>query len=152
MQPRQLSLSDSDSVRRFNVVVAFDNSSASSSSALRTCDYVISQLGGDVAVRRRVVNLERPSTPRTLAAAARDAAGADMVIVSTKEAAELPVQVKAWLDEWTQKRSADEGALVAIFNRASAPTKRVSTAVKDQLATIARQMHMDFFSSEVAVP
>jgi len=152
MQPRRFSLQDSDPVRRFNVVVAFDNSSASSSSALRTCDYVISQLGRDVAVRRRVVNLEGPSNPRTRAAAVRDAAGADMVIVSTKESAELPANVKEWLDEWTQQRSADEGALVAIFNRASAPKQRLSTAVKDQLATIARQMHMDFFSSEVAAP
>jgi hypothetical protein len=152
MQPRRFSLPNSNAVRKFNVVVAFDNSSASSSSALKTCDYVISQLGGDVPVRRRIVNLERNTNRRTRAAAARDAAGADMVIVSTKEGAEIPAEMKEWLDEWTNQRSADEGALVAIINRASAERQRVSSAVKDQLATLAQQMHMDFFSSEVAAP
>lgn len=151
MQPRRFSLTGSDPVRKFNVVVAFDNSATSSSSALRTCDYVISQLGGDVPVRRRVLNLEHMKNPRTRAAAVKDAAGADMVIVSTKESAELSVQMKEWLDEWSGQRSAPEGALVAIINRANKQRQRASTAVKDQLALLAQQMHMDFFSSEVSV-
>jgi hypothetical protein len=149
MQPRRFSLTDSESARKFKVVVAFDNSSASSS-AMRTCDYVINQLGGDVPVRRRVLNLERMVSPDARAAAAKDAAGADMVIVSTKEGAELPAQMKEWLDDWSGQRSAREGALVAIFNRTAEERNRISSTVKDQLAHLAEQMHMDFFSSEVS--
>jgi hypothetical protein len=151
MQPRRFSLpSPTEPTRKFNVVVAFDNSSTSSSSALKTCDYVISQLGGDVPVRRRVVNLERATSPRTRAAAARDAARADMVIVSTSEDSELPAEMKEWLDEWTAQRSAEEGALVAIFNHAEKASRSASSNVRNHLANLAEQMHMDFFSSEVA--
>jgi hypothetical protein len=151
MQPRRFN-PGSESPRKFNVVVAFDSAPASSSSAMRTCDYVISQLGGDIPVRRRVVNLERATNPRSRAAAARDAAHADMVIVSTREGAEIPAQMKAWLDDWTGQRATEEGALVAIINRAAERRDRMSSAVRDQLAHIAEQMHMDFFSSEVAAP
>lgn len=105
-------------------------------------------------VRRRVVNLERAVSPRTRAAAAREAARADMVIVSTREAAEIPAHMKQWLNEWTQQRSSEEGALVAVLNRAKKRKKanRVETPVRDHLAGLAEQMHMDFFSSEVAAP
>src|SRR3954470_15578328 len=101
---------------QFKVVVAFDDYGASSSSAMKACDYVMQQLG-DIQVRRRVVNINQARTPRSLAAAARDAARADMVIVSTRDGSELPGEMQRWLDEWSAKRSADEGALVAILSR-----------------------------------
>jgi hypothetical protein len=156
MQPRRFSIprssSTADTTPKFNVVVAFDDQETSSTSALRTCDYVISQLGGDIQVRRKVVNFERPTTPRARAAAAKDAARADMVIVSTREQAQLPSEMQAWMDEWSSQRSAEEGALVAIVNRKDKKEARAdrSVGVREQLAQMAQQMNMDFFSSEVA--
>jgi len=126
---------------KFKVVVAFDDNMASAS-AMKTCEYVISQLGDEIQVRRKVVDFNHPTDARKLAAAAKDAASADMVIVSTGESARLPSTMQAWMDSWSGKRSADEGALVAIL--------KPSGEVRDQLASVARQAHMDFFSSEMA--
>jgi hypothetical protein len=70
-----------------------------------------------------------------------------MVILSTGDHAELPSAMKEWLDEWTSQRDAEEGALVAIFNRAKGPTPP-RNGIRDHLAEIAQQLHMDFFSSE----
>ena len=133
--------------RTFEVVVAFDNTAASPP-ALKTCDYVIQQLGDGVPVRRKIVDFNRDTTRRSRAAAARDAAKADMVIVATREEEQLPPPMQQWLDEWAPKRSADEGALVAILNGST--QRGSSSSVRDRLAHAARQAHMDFFSSEVS--
>lgn len=126
--------------RNFKVVVAFDNST--SSPALKTCEYVIQQLGEDIQVRRKLVDFNEESTPQRRAASARDAAKADMVIVATRDE-KLPDSMQQWLDLWAEKRSTDEGALVALVNGSA-------NGVRDRLANVARRAHMDFFSSEVA--
>lgn len=132
--------------RNFKVVVAYDGNAASSP-ALKTCEYVIQQLGEEIEVRRKVLDFNQ-ITPRRRVAAARDAAKADMVIVATRENEELPTPMQEWMDEWATNRSAKEGALVAILNRAQRPG--AGPRVRDQLASVARQAHMDFFSSEVS--
>jgi hypothetical protein len=114
---------------------------------MKTCDYVIQQLGNDIEVRRKVVDFNQTS-PQRRAAAARDAAKADMVIVATRENEELPTPMQEWMDEWVANRSTDEGALVAILKRGT--DTGVTPRVRDQLASVARQAHMDFFSSEVS--
>lgn len=128
---------------QFKVVVAFDNT-ASSARALETCEYVVSQLGGDVRVCRKIVNFDGAPTRRSLAAATREAARADMVIVSTHEDSHLPSEMEKWMHDWSLRRSTEEGALVAILDRGR------NSAVRSQLADVARQAHMDFFSSEGA--
>ena len=147
MQHRRFATDNSSHARDFKVVVAFDDNAASSP-ALKTCDYVIQQLGHGVQVRRKIVDFEHANTPRLRAAAAREAAKADMVIVATREDEELPASMQEWMNEWSAHRSTDEGALVAILNR----TERTSTGngVRAHLANVARQAHMDFFSSEVS--
>lgn len=127
--------------RNFKVVVAFDNT-ATSSPALKTCEYVIQQLGNDIQVRRKIVDFNEDSTPKSRAAAARDAAKADMVIVATRDE-KLPDSMQQWLDLWAEQRSTDEGALVALVSGSA-------SGVRDRLANVARRAHMDFFSSEVA--
>ena len=146
MQNRRFSTEGALSrARNFKVVVAYDDT-ATSSPALKTCDYVIQQLGEDIQVRRKVVDFNQ-TTPQRRAAAARDAAKADMVIVATRDEEELPAPMQEWIDEWAANRSTNEGALVAILNRANV---RRPGRVRDQLASVARQAHMDFFSSEVS--
>jgi hypothetical protein len=147
MQNRRFATESAARARNFKVVVAFDDN-ATSSPALKTCEYVIQQLGNDVNVRRKIVDFKNARTPQSRAAAARDAAKADMVIVATREDEELPASMQEWVNEWSANRSTDEGALVAIFNK----TERASTrgGVRAQLANVARQAHMDFFSSEVS--
>lgn len=131
---------------KFKVVVAFEDNSASVN-AMKTCEYVISQLGGDVEVRRKVVNFDRPRNPRILAAAARDAAAADMVIVSTRGESQLPSEMEKWMQDWSGHRSTDEGALVAIVNSGGIGAE---SGVRAHLADVARKANMDFFSSKVA--
>src|SRR6476469_6604485 len=109
MQNRRFSTEGALSrARNFKVVVAFDDT-ATSSPALKTCEYVIQQLGNDIQVRRKIVDLNQ-DTPRRRAAAARDAAKADMVIVATRQEEHLPASLQEWMDQWTTNRSADEGA------------------------------------------
>lgn len=147
MQNRRFSTDgDVSRSRNFKVVVAFDDTTTSSP-ALKTCEYVIQQLGTDVPVRRKIVDFKQATTPQRRAAAARDAAKADMVIVATSEEDQLPASMQEWMDQWSVNRSANEGALVAILNRPANVQSR--SGVRDQLASVARQAHMDFFSSEV---
>jgi hypothetical protein len=127
--------------RNFKVVVAFDDT-ATSSPALKTCEYVIQQLGNDIQVRRKILDFKEESTPQRRAAAARDAAKADMVIVATRDE-KLPDSMQQWLDQWAENRSADEGALVALVNG-------TANNVRNSLANVARRAHMDFFTSDVA--
>ena len=128
--------------RNFKVVVAFDDTAASSP-ALKTCEYVVQQLGNDIQVRRKIVDFKEESTPQRRAAAARDAAKADMVIVAARDGEKLPDSMEQWIDQWAAQRSTDEGALVALLNGSA-------NRIRDRLANVARQAHMDFFSSEVA--
>jgi hypothetical protein len=147
MQNRRFSTEGALSrARNFKVVVAFDDT-ATSSPALKTCEYVIQQLGGDIPVRRKIVDFNQ-TTPQRRAAAARDAAKADMVIVATRGEEDLPAPMQKWMDEWAANRSTDEGALVAILNRGQSTA--ASGRVRAQLANVARQAHMDFFSSEMS--
>lgn len=131
---------------QFKVVVAFDDT-AHRESALQTCDYVIQQLGDGVAVSRKSLDLGREQDSRKLAAAAKDAARADMIIVSTGKESKLSSQMKRWMDRWSGKRAADEGALVAILSPGGAETGNGALA---ELASVAKLAKMDFFSSEVA--
>ena len=132
--------------RHFKVVVAFDDSAASSP-ALKTCEYVIQQLGEDIEVRRKIVDFNEAKTPRRRAAAARHAATADMVIVAAREGEQLPTSMEEWVEEWAGNRSTHEGALVAIVNN---PGRKRRGGVRDRLASVARQANMDFFSSEIS--
>jgi hypothetical protein len=142
MQNRRFTTESASSrSRNFKVVVAFDDT-ATSSPALKTCDYVIQQLGNDIQVRRKILDFKEESTPQRRAAAARDAAKADMVIVATSDE-KLPDSMQQWLDQWVENRSADEGALVALLNGSA-------NNVRDSLANVARRAHMDFFTSDVA--
>ena len=117
---------------------------------MKTYEYVISKLGNEIQVRRKVVDLNRVNSPRRIAAAARHATDADMVIVSTREKSKMPSSMKTWLETWSSQRSAPEGALVAILEGAGKKAGRAVSDIKDQFAHVAQQAHMDFFSSEVA--
>jgi hypothetical protein len=136
-----VNLSSSGNGPKFNVVVAYDNDTGSSP-AMKTCDYVIRQLGSDVPVRRTVLNFGEKRPDRS--SAARSAAKADMVIVATGNEDRLSPEMQDWLDEWTHRRPEGEGALVAVLN------PRNVSPIREQLRQAAAAAHMDFFSSEVA--
>lgn len=52
--------------------------------------------------------------PQLFEAAIRDAHGADMIVLVTRQSQELPIGARRWIDHWLPSMQADSGALVLL--------------------------------------
>jgi hypothetical protein len=79
--------------------------------------------------------------------AAKDAAGADIIIVAAHGRSDLPQDVKAWMELWlTEKLQAV--ALVGLFDR----EESLDNPARSYLASIARRANLEFFSQPGTLP
>jgi hypothetical protein len=85
--------------------------------------------------------------PKLREMAARDAAEADIIIVSAHGAIELPTEVKLWAEEWLAEKH-HIIALVGLFD----PKEYLNNPVREYLADIARRAGIEFFSQPGAWP
>ena len=82
--------------------------------------------------------------PKLREMAAKDAAQADIVIISCHGHNDLPVEVKAWIELWLAENSSAI-ALVALFD--SPPMDPQQTdSIRDYIAAVARRGQMEFFA------
>jgi hypothetical protein len=65
---------------------------------------------------KRIWTLSEFRVPRLRAVAAEEAARADWIVLSLRDAETLPPHADAWLHEWLQKPSTSGGALVALLD------------------------------------
>ncbi len=75
--------------------------------------------------------------PAVRKVAAKEAAGADLILLATDNHHPLPIEVSSWLDQWVAERQARSGALVAAFSggaRGSAVDWRVEESLRDAAA------------------
>jgi hypothetical protein len=93
--------------------------------------------------------------PELRAVAATDATGADVTLITTRGAGELPAEVKAWIEMWlAQKREVrdHQSTLAVLFD---APSDKVGGPALAQFAylqRVARKANMDFFASTFDQP
>jgi hypothetical protein len=127
----------------FNVVIAYEDF-GTGKHAKTTCDLLTENLGPDCHVNTQMWKFDVLALPKLREMAAKDAAAADIIIISCRGDSDLSAPLKAWIESWlTDKRSAL--ALVALFDR---PEDHVfqSRAVRDYLAGVAKRGNLAFFA------
>ena len=92
-------------------------------------------------------NLGDLSSAFVFADAVRAAAEADVLVISVRDAGDLPRLLHAWIDCWLTQGAGRAGTLVALIG---VPTKQeaLSGRAREYLETVARQAGLDFLPQE----
>ena len=97
-----------------NVLIIYEDALAMSR-ALRVISRLENQTGDQVCFKRVFWRFDLLEEPDWRGEAARDVVAADMVILATREAAELPPALNGWLEACLALRGEQGTALVALF-------------------------------------
>jgi hypothetical protein len=140
MQTLRLSAlgSDKEVNSAMNVVIAYEDLETGKR-AIKTYEYMVEQLGNECLFSNQMWKFDVLSVPKLKDIAAKDAAAADLIIVSAHEGKPLPAQVKAWMETWLSYKS-QASALVGLFGNES-----VNNPVRNYLAEVARRAKIEFF-------
>jgi len=122
-----------------NVVIAYEDLETGKR-ALKTYEYLVQQLGQQCLFANQMWKFEVLASPKLKEMAAKDAAGADIIIVAAHDGYELPQDVKSWVDLWLSYNT-EASALVGLFDGESA-----ETPVRSYLSAVASRAGIEFFS------
>jgi len=140
--------------RTLNVVMAYEEATTPER-AKEAWDHFVCTLKGHYGPGLRLWKFDLLRTPELRDAAATEAARADMILIATRGAGELPAEVKAWIDTWlAQKREVqdDRSTLAVLFD---SPPDKVGASTLAQFAylqRVARRGSLDFFVSTFDQP
>ena len=129
--------------RTLNIITFFEDV-ATGKRGKQVYDYLASHLGQEFEFNHQVWKLDVLSTPSLRDLAAKDAADADIVIVSVRGDREFSPEIKSWLDVWIGQHGTPL-ALVALFHPEfkDSDTAQSLRHYLQQISTIGK---MDFFS------
>src|SRR4051794_11994615 len=131
-----------DGAASFSVVIVYEDFETGKQ-AKRTFDFLAEQLKSDCVFTNQMWKFDVLNIPKLREMAAKDAASADIVIISCRARAELAPEVKAWIELWL----ADENnatALVALLDDSTAASLETA-ALRRYLADVAVRGNMEFF-------
>jgi hypothetical protein len=133
----------------FSVVIAYEDFHAGKQ-AKQAYDFLVENLSHEWQVTSQMWKFDVLSVRELREMAARDAAMADLIIVSTNSQGEFPADVKTWIEMWLGYRGGAV-ALVALFNQ---PPKHAEQARMTQayLEGVANRGQMEFFTWPNAWP
>ncbi len=83
--------------------------------------------------------------------AVQAATEADVLVVSVRDAGELPINLCVWIDAWMPRRAGRAGALVALIGVCPQPNVQ-SGRVHAYLEAVARRVGLDFLPRERKLP
>ena len=132
---------------QLNAVIAYDSADAARR-ALGLVERLARTVEG-ARLDRRLWRFDVLALPAAREDALRDACGADLVVVSADRRDELPTPLRAWLDEWTSRRSPGDSALIALLRSDRSASRSRAAA---SLATAAARAGIDFFCHESSRP
>jgi len=89
--------------------------------------------------------------PRFWDRAAREAAAADIIIVSAQSAKELPAHVKAWLQVWMPRKKNSSSALIAMFDDQQS-SQPLHTYLSEMAVERGRDLFWQNYSPAAAFP
>lgn len=92
-------------------------------------------------------NLGDLSCAFVFADAVRAAAEADVLVISVRDAGDLPLLLRAWIGGWMPRRAGRAGALVALIGVPTGPDP-LSGRAWEYLGAVARQASLDFLPRE----
>ena len=127
----------------FSVVIAYEDCTTGKH-AKRACDFLVANLSHEWQVTSQMWKFEVLSIPELREMAAKDAAMASLIIVSSRGDRELPADARAWIEKSLGYKG-DAVALVALFD---CPPERAehAQATQNYLARVAKRGHMEFFT------
>jgi hypothetical protein len=141
--------SEKDAEPNFNVVIAYEDFDTGKL-AKRTFDVLNEQLKNDCRFTNQMWKFDVLNIPKLREMAAKDAAMADIVIISCRAKDELAPEVKAWIELWLAQES-HVIALVALLD--SSPELQVERAnLRRYLAEVAARGRMEFFAQPNDLP
>jgi len=124
----------------FNVVIAYEDFETGKR-AMKTYDYLVQHLGDDCTFKNQMWKFDVLAVPKLREMAVKDAAAADIIVVSAHGSGDLSDAVKAWVDRWIAgERNAI--ALVGLFDT----DMYFENPARRYLAETARRAGMEFFS------
>ena len=127
----------------FNVVIAYEDFETGKQ-AKRTFDVLVEQLKNDCRFANQMWKFDVLSIPKLREMAAKDAATADIVIISCRARSELPPEVKAWIELWLAEKN-HAIALVALLDNSPGLTLE-SANLRRYLSAVAVRGGMEFFA------
>jgi hypothetical protein len=135
--------SEREGIPVFSVVIVYEDF-RTGKQAKRACDFLEENLSHEWRVTSQMWKFEVLSIPELREIAAKDAAMANLIIVSSRGDDELPADVKDWIEMW---RGYEDGAvaLVALFDH---PPERAehAHATHAYLESVAKGGRMEFFA------
>ena len=128
--------------KRLTVSVVYEDSATGA----RADDFyqtLIRCLGRNCEFTKEMWLLTELRTVQLRAIAAREAASADLVIISVHHAEALPDEVKSWIDLWLKQRSSRAAVLLALFDP---PYLGPSGSIQACLHEVAKRGKMEFLA------
>lgn len=138
--PSPPALGDDDINPTFNVVIAYEDFDTGKR-AKETYDFLAHNLGRDCALNNEMWKFDVLRIPKLREIAVKDAAQADIIIVSSHGGSELPSDVKLWVESWL-KQPLKALALVALFDG----QREGASASRAYLVAAAKRAGIGFFA------
>jgi len=135
--------SDLESFNAFNVVMAYEDLETGKH-AKCTYDFLVERLGHECQFHNQMWKFDVLGIPELREMASRDAALADIVIISCHGSNALPHAVKSWIEGWLSQES-NPVALVALFDTPFGAIEH-TYSVRTYLAGVAKRGGMEFFA------
>ena len=111
----------------------------------------VGQLIGGGSIRHQSWKISELTDPRVFLDAVEVAAKADVLVVSVRDAGELPMGLYVWVDSWLPSRAGRAGALVALIGVPSQPDAQAGRAYQ-YLDSVACRAGLDFLPRERKLP
>ncbi|SRR6266699_5043544 len=127
----------------FNVVIAYEDFETGKQ-AKRTFDFLAEQLKDECQFTNQMWKFDVLNIPKLREMAAKDAASADIVIISCHARSELAPEVRAWIELWLAEKN-QAIALVALLDSPPGFTMETIT-LRKYLADVALRGGMEFFA------
>src|SRR5262245_43572200 len=112
-----LGSTDTEANPALNVVIAYEDLETGKR-AMKTYDYMIEHLGSQCHFKNQMWRFDVRAVPKLREIAAKDAAAADIIIISAHEGNALAPEVKAWIELWLSYTT-QASALVGMFGAES---------------------------------
>ncbi len=126
----------------FHVVIAYEDF-GSGQRAMDACKLFVSQLDGQVEFRSGMWKFDILRNEKLAQIAAEDAAGADAIIVATSQSADLPAEVRRWMETWIPLKRGQTSVLLALIESSGEDVTKNMTAY-EYLRQAAASAQIDF--------
>jgi hypothetical protein len=111
----------------------------------------VGQLVGQSGICRQSWKISDLADARVFTDAVQAAAEADVLVVSVRDAGDLPANLDLWIQAWVPRRVGRAGALVALTGVPPQPDTRSGRA-HPYLETVARRAGLDYLPRERKLP